>query len=79
MITGDHIDTASAIGRELGILDDTHHAITGAMLNEMDDEQFEKEIEHISVYAACTAGTQGAHRQHVEKEGLCHSHDRRRR
>lgn len=51
MITGDHIDTASAIGRELGILDDTHHAITGAMLNEMDDEQFEKEIEHISVYA----------------------------
>lgn len=51
MITGDHIDTASAIGRELGILDDTHHAITGAMLNKMDDEQFEKEIEHISVYA----------------------------
>lgn len=51
MITGDHIDTASAIGRELGILDDTHHAITGAMLNEMDDEQFEKEIENISVYA----------------------------
>ena len=51
MITGDHIDTASAIGRELGILDDTHHAITGAMLNEMDDEQFEKEIEHISIYA----------------------------
>ena len=51
MITGDHIDTASAIGRELGILDDTHHAITGAMLNEMDNEQFEKEIEHISVYA----------------------------
>lgn len=51
MITGDHIDTASAIGRELGILDDTHHAITGAMLNEMDDAQFEKEIEHISVYA----------------------------
>lgn len=51
MITGDHIDTASAIGRELGILDDTHHAITGAMLNEMDDVQFEKEIEHISVYA----------------------------
>ena len=51
MITGDHIDTASAIGRELGILEDTHHAITGAMLNEMDNEQFEKEIEHISVYA----------------------------
>ena len=51
MITGDHIDTASAIGRELGILDEQHHAITGAMLDEMDDAQFEKEIEHISVYA----------------------------
>ena len=51
MITGDHIDTASAIGRELGILDEQHHAVTGAMLNELTDEQFEKEIEHISVYA----------------------------
>ena len=51
MITGDHIDTASAIGRELGILDEQHHAVTGAMLNELTDEQFENEIEHISVYA----------------------------
>ena len=51
MITGDHVDTASAIGRELGILSEGKHAITGAMLNELSDEEFEKEIENISVYA----------------------------
>ena len=51
MITGDHVDTAAAIGRELGILNEEKRAITGAMLNEMSDEEFEKEIEHISVYA----------------------------
>ena len=51
MITGDHIDTASAIGRELGILKEGKHAVTGAMLNELSDEEFEKEIENISVYA----------------------------
>lgn len=51
MITGDHVDTASAIGRELGILKEGKHAITGAQLNEISDEDFEKEIENISVYA----------------------------
>lgn len=51
MITGDHVDTAAAIGRELGILSGERRAITGAMLNEMDDEEFEREIEHIGVYA----------------------------
>lgn len=51
MITGDHIDTASAIGRELGILSENTRAITGAMLNDLSDDEFEKEIESISVYA----------------------------
>ncbi|MBR5451653.1 MAG: cation-translocating P-type ATPase [Clostridia bacterium] len=51
MITGDHIDTAVAIAKELGILEDGNKAITGAMLNEMDDEQFAKEFQNISVYA----------------------------
>ena len=40
MITGDHKDTAAAIAMELGIIHDPSQAITGAMLNEMDDEQF---------------------------------------
>ena len=51
MITGDHVDTASAIGRELGILNEEKHAITGAMLDEMSDAEFEREIRHIGVYA----------------------------
>ena len=51
MITGDHIDTAIAIARELGILTEGKNAITGSMLNEMDDEQFAKEFENIAVYA----------------------------
>lgn len=51
MITGDHVDTAAAIGRELGILNEEKHAITGAMLDEMSDAEFEREIRHIGVYA----------------------------
>ncbi len=51
MITGDHVDTAIAIAKELGILDENSRAITGAQLNEMSDEEFEKEFRNISVYA----------------------------
>ncbi len=51
MITGDHIDTAVAIAKELGIITDGTYAITGAKLNEMSDEEFEKEFKNISVYA----------------------------
>ena len=51
MITGDHIDTAMAIARELGILTDDKKAITGSQLNEMDDETFAREYQKIAVYA----------------------------
>ena len=51
MITGDHKDTAIAIAKELGILDGGKKAITGAELNELSDDEFEKEIENITVYA----------------------------
>ncbi|MBE5761548.1 MAG: cation-translocating P-type ATPase [Clostridiales bacterium] len=51
MITGDHVDTAVAIAKELGILEDGVKAITGAQLGEMSDEEFEKEFRNISVYA----------------------------
>ncbi len=51
MITGDHVDTAVAIAKELGILEGGARAITGAELNEMSDEDFEKEFMNISVYA----------------------------
>ena len=51
MITGDHVDTACAIAKELGILTEGTYALTGAKLNEMSDEEFEKEFKNISVYA----------------------------
>ncbi len=51
MITGDHRDTAAAIAMELGIIRSADEAITGAMLNEMDDETFARDIEKYSVYA----------------------------
>ena len=51
MITGDHIDTAVAIAKELGILTDGGEAVTGAELSAMSDEEFEKRFKDISVYA----------------------------
>lgn len=51
MITGDHIDTAVAIAKELGIIAGETYAITGSQLDGMDDEAFEKEFRNISVYA----------------------------
>lgn len=51
MITGDHRDTAVAIGMELGIIKNRNEAITGAMLNEMSDAEFISNIEKYSVYA----------------------------
>ena len=51
MITGDHIDTAIAIAKELGILKEDKKAITGSQLDGMNDEQFAKEFKSIAVYA----------------------------
>ena len=51
MITGDHVTTASAIAKELGILLEGDKAITGAQLDAMSDEELDKEVENISVYA----------------------------
>lgn len=51
MITGDHVVTASAIARELGILEEGDRAITGAELDKMTDEELDREVVNISVYA----------------------------
>ena len=51
MITGDHIITASAIAKELGILCEGDRAITGKELDEMSDEELDKEVKNIAVYA----------------------------
>ena len=51
MITGDHVVTASAIAKELGILLEGDKAITGAELDAMTDSEFDAVLENISVYA----------------------------
>lgn len=51
MITGDHVDTAVAIAKELGILREGDRAVTGTQLSQMSDEEFEREFQNISVYA----------------------------
>jgi len=51
MITGDHVVTASAIARELGILKEGDRAVTGAELDAMSEEELCAQVEEISVYA----------------------------
>ncbi|MBQ6569752.1 MAG: cation-translocating P-type ATPase, partial [Clostridia bacterium] len=54
MITGDHVVTASAIARQLGILTDDTRSITGAQLAKISDEEFENTVQNYSVYARVT-------------------------
>ena len=51
MITGDHIDTATAIARELGILTDASQAVMGSALDSMTDAELDEAVERYSVYA----------------------------
>ena len=51
MITGDHVVTASAIAKELGILLEGDLAITGSQLDAMTDSELDEQVENISVYA----------------------------
>jgi P-type Ca2+ transporter type 2C len=48
MITGDHAVTAAAIGRELGL---HGQSVTGADLDRMDDEELDRRIDDITVFA----------------------------
>lgn len=51
IITGDHPETARAIAKEVGILDESRKVISGAELREITEEDFEKQVETIAVYA----------------------------
>lgn len=51
MITGDHVDTALAIARELGIASQPKECITGAQLEAMSDKQLEERVLDIHVFA----------------------------
>jgi Ca2+-transporting ATPase len=51
MITGDHKVTATAIARQIGIFEEGDIAVTGVELDAMSDEELDRNIDHISVYA----------------------------
>lgn len=69
MITGDHVDTAAAIAKELGILQDGSLAVTGAELEKMDDAEFAEKFRNISVYCPRTARAQDPYCKRLEKCG----------
>lgn len=51
MITGDHKDTAVAIARELGIIENSDEAMTGAELSQLTENEFDAVVKKYSVYA----------------------------
>ena len=51
MITGDHINTAKAIARELGILSDDSQAMMGSDIDQYSDEEFKDIVQKVRVYA----------------------------
>ncbi|MDF2473248.1 MAG: hypothetical protein K0R21_1030 [Anaerocolumna sp.] len=51
MITGDHISTACAIAKELGIMTSGDLSMTGAELSQIDDDSLSKQISRYSVFA----------------------------
>ena len=54
MITGDHVVTASAIAKELGILNDPSEALSGSELHQLSDEELDARVKALSVYARVT-------------------------
>ncbi len=58
MITGDHIDTATAIGKDLKIIQSSNEAITGAELDNISDEELIKIVNTHSVFARVQTRTQ---------------------
>ena len=79
MITGDHIDTASAIAKEIGILDkDDYLVITGQQLDKLSDEEFMANLERYRVFARVSP----ENKVRIVKafnQRLCGCHDGRRR
>ena len=54
MITGDHLETAKAIAKDLGILEKNNKALTGQELDKMTQQELEKHIKEYSVFARVT-------------------------
>jgi Ca2+-transporting ATPase len=55
MITGDHLHTARAVARGLGLISGDEQAVAGLDLDQMSDEQLQRRVAEFSVYARVTA------------------------
>ncbi len=55
MITGDHKETARAIGKELGLINNHERAITGVELDGLSDEELKRSLHEIGIYARTSA------------------------
>lgn len=51
MITGDHVDTAFAIGRQLGLVDAREQCMSGSEMSRLTDEELDRELEGLRVFA----------------------------
>lgn len=51
MITGDHIITASAIGRQIGVIEDDSQAMEGAKINKLSDEELQEAVKNTNIFA----------------------------
>ena len=69
MITGDQLDTAVAIGKDLGIIDSADDAILGAALDDMSDEELLNKVSTYSVYAR----VQPEHKVRIVKAWRAHN------
>ena len=69
MITGDQLDTAVAIGKDLGIIDSADDAVLGAALDDMTDEELLNKVSTYSVYAR----VQPEHKVRIVKAWRAHN------
>ena len=69
MITGDQLDTAVAIGKDLGIIDSADDAVLGAALDDMTDEELLNKVGTYSVYAR----VQPEHKVRIVKAWRAHN------
>ena len=76
MITGDHVDTAAAIAKELGILQDGSLAVTGAELEKNGRCRICREVPEHQRLCPRTARAQDPYRKRLEKCRLCDGNDR---
>ena len=75
MITGDHLETAVAIARELNIIQPGDESLTGKQLEQMSDEDLRKVVNRVAVYARYL-GTQAAYCGSAEVPWSCCGYDR---